>query len=72
MNYKGADQTARMHRMVCACVVQSTEGKFSRDEAQMFSGVVSLLPVRSHTFLEIDREIIFMVGWIQVQAKVCA
>ena len=46
-------------------------------------GVVSLIPVRSHTFLEIDHEIIsvvilfpsgesFLKGCCQLQAKVCA
>ena len=46
-------------------------------------GVASLIPVRSHTFVEIDHEIISMVillpsadpfkkGCCQLQAKVCA
>ena len=46
-------------------------------------GVVSLIPVRSHTFVEIDHEIIstvillpsaesFKKGCCQLQAKVCA
>ena len=46
-------------------------------------GVVSLIPARSHTFVEIDHEIISMVillpsaesfkkGCCQLQAKVCA
>ena len=46
-------------------------------------GVTSLIPVRSHTFVEIDHEIISMVilllsadsfkkGCCQLQAKVCA
>ena len=46
-------------------------------------GVASLIPVRSHTFVEIDHEIIstvillpsadlFKKGWCQLQAKVCA
>ena len=46
-------------------------------------GVVSLIPARSHTFVEIDHEIIYMVillpsaesfmkGCCQLQAKVCA
>ena len=46
-------------------------------------GVASLIPARSHTFVEIDREIISMVilllsaesfkkGCCQLQAKVCA
>ena len=46
-------------------------------------GVASLIPARSHTFVEIDHEIIstvilipfaesFMKGYCQLQAKVCA
>ena len=46
-------------------------------------GVASLIPARSHTFVEIDREIIFTFillpsaesfkkGCCQLQAKVCA
>ena len=46
-------------------------------------GVASSIPVRSHTFVEIDHEIIstvillssaesFMKGFCQLQAKVCA
>ena len=46
-------------------------------------GVVSLIPVRSHTFMEIDHEMIstvillpsadsFKKGCCQLQAKVCA
>ena len=46
-------------------------------------GVASLIPARSHTFMEIDHEIIFTVillpsadsfkkGCCQLQAKVCA
>ena len=46
-------------------------------------GVGSLIPVRSHTFMEIDHEMIstvillpsadsFKKGWCQLQAKVCA
>ena len=39
----------------------------------MNSGVgVSLLPLGSNTFLEIDGEIVSMVGCFQVQAKACA
>ena len=40
--------------------------------------IASLIPTRSHTFVEIDHEIIFMVillpytGCCQLQAKVCA
>ena len=47
------------------------------------TGVASLIPARSHTFVEIDHEIISMVillpstesfkkGCCQLQAKVCA
>ena len=47
------------------------------------SGVASSIPARSHTFVEIDHEIIstvillpsadsFKNGWCQLQAKVCA
>ena len=46
-------------------------------------GVTSSIPARSHTFMEIDHEIIstvillpsaesFKKGWCQLQAKVCA
>ena len=39
---KGADQTARMRRLVCACVVrQLPEDRFSRGEAHMFSNNVA-------------------------------
>ena len=35
-NNKGADQTARMGRLVCACVVRkSPKSRFSRVEAQI-------------------------------------
>ena len=35
-NNKGADQTVRMRRLVCACVVlKHPEGRFSRDGAQI-------------------------------------
>ena len=35
-NYKDADQTARMRRLVCICVVlQTREDRFSRVEAQI-------------------------------------
>ena len=56
----------------------ATDGSLTADP-----GVVSLIPARSHTFVEIDREIIPMVillpttesfkkGCCQLQAKVCA
>ena len=58
------------------CLV--TDAKLTADP-----GVTSLIPARSHTFVEIDHEIIstvillpsaesFMKGCCQLQAKVCA
>ena len=58
------------------CLV--TDAKLTADP-----GVASLIPARSHTFVEIDHEIIstvillpsaesFMKGCCQLQAKVCA
>ena len=58
------------------CLV--TDAKLTADP-----GVASSIPARSHTFVEIDHEIIstvillpsaesFMKGWCQLQAKVCA
>ena len=52
-------------------------------DACLTAGVASLIPVRSHTFVEIDHEIIstvillpsadlFKKGCCQLQAKVCA
>ena len=38
----------------------------------MNSEDVRLLPLRSHPFVDIDFEIISLVGCFQVQAKVCA
>ena len=35
-NNKGADQTAWMRRLACACVVRNPEDRFSRDEAHYF------------------------------------
>ena len=35
-------------------------------------GVASSIPVRSHTFVEIDYEMISMVIRCQLQAKICA
>ena len=35
MNSKGADQSARMWRLVCACVIHKPEDRFSRVEAQL-------------------------------------
>ena len=66
-----------------SCVAQSvmclaTDAKLTADQ-----GVASSTPARSHTFVEIDHEIIsmailvpsaesFMKGCCQLQAKVCA
>ena len=58
------------------CLV--TDAKLTADP-----GVASSIPAQSHTFVEIDHEIIstvillpsaesFMKGWCQLQAKVCA
>ena len=54
-------------------------------DASLFAdpGVASLIPAWSHTFVEIDHEIVssviilpsaesFKKGWCQLQAKVCA
>ena len=51
--------------------------------SELYAGVASLIPARSHTFVEIDHEIIstvillpstesFKKGCCQLQAKVCA
>ena len=37
MNNKGADQTARMRRLVCACVVKKNADRFSCVKAHMVS-----------------------------------
>ena len=76
--------TVRIHKVgIPGRVAQSvtclvTDAKLTADP-----GVASLIPARSHTFVEIDDEIIstvillpsaesFMKGCCQLQAKVCA
>ena len=77
------DKTARNEHMAPGRVAQSvtclvTDAKLTADP-----GVTSSIPARSHTFVEIDHEIIstvillpsaesFMKGCCQLQAKVCA
>ena len=63
------------------CAVSNVSG--NRCESDCKSRVASLIPARSHTFVEIDHEIIskvilftsaesFKKGCCQLQAKVCA
>ena len=65
------------------CVVQSVTCLATDASLTADPGVASSIPLRSHTFMEIDREIIstvillpsaesFMKGCCQFQAKVCA
>ena len=67
------------------CWQRSAVGKVAgyRDEMTADPGVTSLISTQSHTFVEIDHEIISMVillpsaesfkkGCCQLQAKVCA
>ena len=43
-NNKGADQTARMRRLVCACVVRKLpKDRFSRVEAQFYAEVSQVI-----------------------------
>ena len=43
-NYKGADQSALMCRLVCTCVVRNpSEDRFSHDEAHMYMYVQTLV-----------------------------
>ena len=89
LNNKGADQTARMRRLICAFVVRMQQSPvFSRRDSYDIGtatrqAVASSIPARSHTFVEIDHEIIstvillpsadsFKKGCCQLQAKVCA
>ena len=64
-------------------VAQSVTCLATDDSLTADPGVASLIPARSHTFVEIDHEIISMVilipspgsfkkGCCQLQAKVCA
>ena len=75
MLYGNAQLPGRVAQSV-TCLV--TDAKLTADP-----GVASLIPARSHTFVEIDHEIIstvillpsaqsFMKGCCQLQAKVCA
>ena len=65
-------------RVAQSVTCRVTDAKLTADP-----GVASLIPARSHTFVEIDHEIIstvillpsaesFMKGCCQLQAKVCA
>ena len=73
---------SKVHRLP-GCVAQSVT--FLATDASLTAdpGVASLIPARSHTFVEIDHEIIstfilfpsagsFKKGCCQLQAKVCA
>ena len=68
---------------VCCIVAQSVKCLATDACLTADPGVASLIPVRSHTFVEIDHEIIstvillpssdlFKKGCCQLQAKVCA
>ena len=70
-------------RMVRGCVAQSVTCLATDRCLTADPGVASSIPVRSHTFVEIDHEIIstvillpsadlFKKGCCQLQAKVCA
>ena len=88
MNNKGADQTEEVFpglllvdgpgRVAQSVTCLATDACLTADP-----GVASLIPARSHTFVEIDHEIIstvillpsadsFKKGCCQLQAKVCA
>ena len=62
------------------CVAQSVSGLATDASLTADPGVASSIPARSHTFVEIDHEIIstvillpsFKKGCCQLQAKVCA
>ena len=65
------------------CIAQSVTCLATDTCLTAYPGVASLIPARSHTFVEIDHEIISMVilipfaesfkkGCCQLQAKVCA
>ena len=65
------------------CVAQSVKCLATDASLTADLGVTSSIPARSHTFVKIDREIIytvillpsaesFMKGCCQLQAKVCA
>ena len=67
----------------CCCVAQSVTCLATDACLTADPGVASSIPVRSHTFVEIDHEIIstvillpsadsFKKGCCQLQAKVCA
>ena len=72
------EQLSKPGRVAQSVTCLVTDAKLTADP-----GVASLIPARSHTFVEIDHEIIstaillpsaepFMKGFCQLQAKVCA
>ena len=83
MIYKGADQTAQMRRLVCACVFRKPPKTGFLASRSIYTGprsavraspiaepeVASLTPARSHTFVEIDHEIISMVSLLLPLSK---
>ena len=71
--------------MSSCCLLNTFTNSLDPDQASLTAdpGVASSIPARSHTFVEIDREIIstvillpsavsFKKGCCQLQAKVCA
>ena len=74
----GSTKKGRLGRVAQSVTCLVTDAKLTADP-----GVASSIPARSHTFVEIDHEIIstaillpsaesFMKGCCQLQAKVCA
>ena len=73
----------QLHTLIPGRVAQSVTCLATDSCLTADPGVASLIPARSHTFVEIDREIIstvillpsadsFKKGCCQLQAKVCA
>ena len=82
---EGSGESAHMRRLVCppGRVAQSVTCLATDASLTADPGVASSIPARSHTFVEIDHEIIstvillssaesFKKGCCQLQAKVCA
>ena len=85
-NHQEARYTVNCHYIICftiLCVAQSVMCLATDVSLIANPGVVSSIPARSHTFVEIDHEIIstvillpsaesFKKGCCQLQVKVCA
>ena len=66
---------------ITVCIHLASSGSYNAMGSESDPGVVSLIPARSHTFVEIDCEIYSVVilsfrwikiGWCKLKAKVCA